>query len=91
MYVNCSATRLGEVQRVVISKTLDGKWDIAFEVDCGDPENTMLISRFSQTHIFFNPATQKVVASLLAAIEQLSAGSKEEGNDEWTEKLTSIG
>lgn len=56
---------------MVLTRTKAGDWDVALHVDCGDPDNPMVLSRTSQTHMFFLPETQGKITAILQALEWL--------------------
>lgn len=68
MYVNCSLTRIGKVEQVILSRTASGEWDVALHVECGGQH--MVLSRTSQTHMFFLPETQAKIKSLFSVMQE---------------------
>jgi hypothetical protein len=74
MYINCSLTRLGKVEKVVLTRTRDHGWDVALHVDCGLPDGElMVLSRTSQTHMFHLIQTQVTIRKLLDALADLES------------------
>jgi hypothetical protein len=71
IFVNCSLTKIGKVQRVILTRTDSGEWDVSLYVDCGSPD-LMVLSRMSQTHMFFLPETQAKIKSLISVLHELN-------------------